>query len=166
MEFSVGIGLTNDCNLDCAHCYRDTQRIDNISLEQIKALCENLPVASMGFGTGENALNPEFVSIVQYLREMGIKLSVASNGYTLNSVPDQILKAFHDTEVSIDFASQAEQDAFRGPGNWAQVHQAIERCHRLGVEVSILATLMNVNYTQMDKLVALARRDGLWVVGP
>jgi MoaA/NifB/PqqE/SkfB family radical SAM enzyme len=112
-------------------------------------------------GTGENALNPEFIQIVNYLADRGVRLSVASNGYTLTTIPDEILSAFHDVEVSIDFPTETEQDAFRGPGNWALVHQAIERCQQIGVEVSILATMMRNNYDKMDRLVALARRDGV-----
>ena len=159
MGYSIGIGLTNDCDLHCAHCYRDTSRIDKISLEQIKQICRTIPVESMGMGTGENGLHPEFVPIVEFLQAQGVKLSVASNGYTLTTIPEQILKAFHDVEVSIDFPNQAGQDAFRGEGNWALVHQAIERCQDLGVEISILTTLMRTNYSQMDEMVKLARRN-------
>ena len=161
MGYSVGIGLTNDCNLNCAHCYRDTQRTDNISLAQIEQICAAIEVDSVGMGTGENALNPEFGQIALYLKERNIRLSVASNGFTLTTIPDELLAAFHDVEVSIDFPSQAEQDAFRGGGNWALVHRAIERCQELGVEVSILATLMNNNYMKMDQMVALARGNGV-----
>ena len=160
MGYSVGIGLTNDCNLACAHCYRDTDRVDHISLAQIERICQVIPVDALGMGTGENALNPEFASIVRYLHQRDIKLSLASNGYSLTTIPDDVLRAFHDVEVSIDFASEPEQDAFRGAGNWALVHRAIERCQKLGIEVSILATLMRTNFDQMDQLVALARRNG------
>jgi MoaA/NifB/PqqE/SkfB family radical SAM enzyme len=161
LGYSIGIGLTNDCNLNCAHCYRDTGRLYNLTLEQIRQICSAIPVDAVGMGTGENILNPEFESIVRYLQDQQIKLSIASNGYTLTAIPSDLLKAFHDVEVSIDFASQAEQDAFRGEGNWVLVHQAIERCHAQGVEVSILATLMKTNYDQMDRLVMLARRNGV-----
>jgi MoaA/NifB/PqqE/SkfB family radical SAM enzyme len=161
MGYSLGIGLTNDCNLSCAHCYRETDRIDHITLEQIRRICEAIDIESVGMGTGENALNPEFLRIVSYLANRRVKLSVASNGYTLTSIPEEILSAFHDVEVSIDFPTQAEQDAFRGPGNWALVHQAIERCQLAGVEVSILATMMRVNYDKMDRLVSLARQNGV-----
>jgi MoaA/NifB/PqqE/SkfB family radical SAM enzyme len=161
MGYSIGIGLTNACNLSCAHCYRDTASIRSISLEQIQRLYAALPVDSLGMGTGENVLNPEFIPITRYLSERGVKLSVASNGYTLNTIPQDVLGAFHDVELSIDFPTQAEQDAFRGPGNWALVHDAMLRCHDLGVEVSILATLMDINYHQMDALVALARKNGV-----
>jgi MoaA/NifB/PqqE/SkfB family radical SAM enzyme len=160
MGYSLGIGLTNDCNLSCAHCYRDTSRIDHIRLEQVQQICETVAIESVGMGTGENAFNPEFSQIVEYLRERGVRMSVASNGYTLTSIPEGVLKAFHDVEVSIDFPTEAEQDTFRGVGNWALVHQAIERCKRLGIEISILTTLMQTNYMQMDRMVALARQDG------
>jgi MoaA/NifB/PqqE/SkfB family radical SAM enzyme len=161
MGYSVGIGLTNDCNLDCAHCYRDTDRISSLSLEQIKFICESIAVDSMGMGTGENALNPEFIPIVEYLQGQNIRLSMASNGYSLTTIPEETLSAFQDVEVSIDHPTQSEQDAWRGDGNWALVHQAIERCSKLGIEVSILATMMQTNYKQMEQLVALARSDGV-----
>jgi len=161
MGYSVGIGLTNDCNLDCAHCYRDTDRLWSLNLEQVKRICESIPVDSMGMGTGENALNPEFIPIVEYLQGRNIRLSIASNGYSLTTIPEEILSAFRDVEVSIDHPTQAEQDTWRGGGSWALVHQAIERCARLGIEVSILATMMQTNYNQMDQLVALARKDGV-----
>jgi MoaA/NifB/PqqE/SkfB family radical SAM enzyme len=161
MGYSLGIGLTNDCNLNCAHCYRDTDSISNISLAQIKQVCETIPVDAMGMGTGENALNPEFISIVNYLNSRRIKLGIASNGYSLMTIPEENLLMFNDVEVSIDFPTQEEQDAFRGLGNWELVHQAIERCQKLGVEVSILSTLMCINYEKMDRMVSLARSNGM-----
>ena len=111
MGYSVGIGLTNDCNLNCAHCYRDTQTISSLSLAQVKEICNSIPVDSMGMGTGENALNPEFNAIVSYLSDQGIRLNIASNGYSLTVIPESILKMFSDVEVSIDFPTETEQDA-------------------------------------------------------
>ena len=161
MGYSIGIGLTNDCNLTCAHCYRDTDQIASLRLEQIKRICQSIPISSMGMGTGENALHPDFIPIVKYLHSEGIRLSIASNGFSLMTIPDEILNAFQDVEVSIDFPTQAEQDAWRGDGNWALVHKAIDRCSRIGIEVSILSTMMRPNYTAMDKMVTLSRQDGV-----
>jgi len=157
LGYSVGIGLTNDCNLACAHCYRDTQIINYISLDQVKKICESIPVDAIGMGTGENILNPEFIEIASYLNQIGVKLSIASNGYSLTTAPEHILEMFSDVELSIDFPTEKEQDSFRGPGNWALVHKAIERCQNLGIEVSILSTLMCTNFDKMDLMVALAR---------
>jgi MoaA/NifB/PqqE/SkfB family radical SAM enzyme len=160
LGFSVGIGLTNDCNLACAHCYRDTQSIDYLSLDQVKKVCDSIPVDAMGMGTGENILNPEFVEIASYLNERGVKLSIASNGHSLTTAPEHILKMFSDVELSIDFPAEIEQDTLRGPGNWKLVHQAIEHCQNLGIEVSILSTLMCTNFDKMDQMVTLARSNG------
>ncbi|MEJ2757430.1 MAG: radical SAM protein [Anaerolineales bacterium] len=160
MGFSVGIGLTNDCNLNCAHCYRDTEHVNNLSLNQVKQICNSIPVDAMGMGTGENILNPEFVDIVRYLNDRGVKLSIASNGHSLTTAPDTILKMFSDVELSIDYPTEREQDKLRGDGNWSLVHKAIERCQKFGIEVSILSTMMCTNYDQMDQMVSLARSNG------
>jgi MoaA/NifB/PqqE/SkfB family radical SAM enzyme len=161
MGYSLGIGLTNNCNLSCAHCYRDTTVINNITLEQVQRICGAVEIDSVGMGTGENVLNPQFDAIVSYLKSRNIRLSVASNGHTLTSVSAEILQAFQDVEVSIDFPTQGEQDAFRGPGNWSLVFRAIERCQSIGLEVSILTTLMRTNYMTMDLMVDLARQAGV-----
>ncbi len=157
---SVGIGLTNNCNLYCAHCYRDQDQIYNLTLEDIKKVCDSLEIGSIGFGTGENGLNPQYLEIIDYLKARGIRLTLASNGYTLSITPDEMLTYFRDVEFSIDFPDQKRQDDFRGDGNWQTIMAAIERCARLGVKVSILAVLMNVNYKEQGRLAKLASSLG------
>lgn len=161
MGYSVGIGLTNACNLACAHCYRPTERIDYVSLEQIRTICDALPVTSMGMGTGENLLHPQFAEIVPFLHERKVKLSIASNGHSLLNMGDELLAMFHDVEVSIDYPTGAQQDSLRGAGNWELVHAAIRHCQARGKPVSILCTLMCTNWHEMDEMVHLARGLGV-----
>ena len=160
MAVSIGIGITNDCNLGCAHCYRPRDRVYHLSLDEIRTVCETLDVASFNMGTGESLLHPQFPQIVDYLAGRGIKMSMASNGYSLTEMPVALLRRFHDVELSVDFATPEEQDAFRGTGNWDCVMRAAERCQGLGIEVTLLATAMNINYDQMDRLVDVARQVG------
>ncbi|MDR3568828.1 MAG: radical SAM protein [Syntrophobacteraceae bacterium] len=157
MNLSVGLGLTNDCDLKCAHCYRPRGKIYNLTLRDVKRICESLEVGSVGLGTGENGLNPEYFSIIDYLRERRIPVTLASNGLTVQTTPDQILKTFREVEFSVDFPTENEQDAFRGEGNWRRILSGIQRCRKLGMEVSVLAVLMNLNY---DKLGELAKFVG------
>jgi len=158
--FSLGVGLTSDCNLHCAHCYRDQDHIYNLTLSDIQKTCENLEISSIGFGTGENGLNPEYFKILDYLHNRRIKLTLASNGYTLSITPDEMLKYFGDVEFSVDFPDQARQDKFRGDGNWKTVMEGIERCRGLGIQVSILAVLMNINYKDLARIAGLAASFG------
>jgi MoaA/NifB/PqqE/SkfB family radical SAM enzyme len=37
---SLGLGLTNECNLKCSFCYRDPTRADRLSLEQVKSVLQ------------------------------------------------------------------------------------------------------------------------------
>ena len=158
--FSLGIGLTNNCNLHCAHCYRDQDQIHNLTLADIQKICGSLDIGSIGFGTGENGLNPDYFDILDYLRNRKLKLTLASNGYTLSITPDDMLKYFGDVEFSVDFPDQARQDKFRGPGNWETVMEGIERCLGLGIRVSILAVLMNLNYKDLGNIASLAASFG------
>ena len=128
---SLGLGLTNECNLACAFCYRDPTRADRLSLDQVKAVMERLPVRSVNLGTGENGMHPDFKAILAYLRTKPVKLTITSNGHSVAVLEDNELRAFHDIEFSLDYATQAEQDAQRGDGNWALIHQQAERCRQV-----------------------------------
>src|SRR5690349_22277038 len=136
---SLGLGLTNECNLACAFCYRDPARTDRLSLEQVKSVMERLPVRSVNLGTGENGMHPEFKAILGYLRTKPVKLTITSNGHSVAVLEDDELRAFHDIEFSLDYPTQAEQDAQRGAGNWALIHQQAERCVRLYIPVTVIA---------------------------
>src|SRR5215813_8055757 len=97
---SLGLGLTNECNLSCAFCYRDPARTDRLSLEQVRAVMERLPVRSVNLGTGENGLHPDFVNILCYLRNRPVKLTITSNGRSLEMLDDSDVTAFADVEFS------------------------------------------------------------------
>ena len=160
MKVSIGIGITSDCDLTCAHCYRPQGRVHQLSFDDVQGICDSLEVTSFNLGTGESWLHPQFSEIVTFLAERGIKMSMASNGHSLNAMPASLLRLFHDVEVSVDWATPQGQDAFRGAGHWACAMSAIERCHAHGVEVTLLVTMMCTNYDQMEGLVALAREVG------
>src|SRR6201991_5377819 len=125
---SLGLGLTNECNLTCSFCYRDPTRADRLSLDQVKAVMERLPVRSVNLGTGENGMHPDFKAILAYLQTKPVKLTITSNGHSVAVLEDDELRAFHDIEFSLDHPTREEQDAQRGAGNWALIHQQSERC--------------------------------------
>jgi radical SAM protein with 4Fe4S-binding SPASM domain len=155
---SLGLGLTNECNLACAFCYRDPARTDRLSLDQVRSVMERLPVRSVNLGTGENGMHPDFKAILTYLRTQPVKLTITSNGHTVAALQDDELRAFHDIEFSLDYPSQAEQDAQRGDGNWELIHQQAERCVKLGVPVTIIAVMMRSNYLRLAEVARIAKR--------
>jgi radical SAM protein with 4Fe4S-binding SPASM domain len=119
---------------------------------------ECLPVRSVNLGTGENGMHPDFKAILAYLRTKPVKLTITSNGHSVAVLEDDELRAFHDIEFSLDYPTQAEQDAQRGEGNWALIHRQAERCLKLDIPVTIIAVMMKSNYLRLADVARVAKQ--------
>jgi radical SAM protein with 4Fe4S-binding SPASM domain len=156
--FALGLGLTNECNLTCSFCYRDPARTDRLGLEQVRLVMKSLPIRSVNLGTGENGMHPEFREILAFLQTLPVKLTITSNGHSIALLNDQELRAFHDIEFSLDYSTEEKQDAQRGAGNWALIHEQAERCVQLGVPVTLIAVMMKANYLGLASVARVAKR--------
>jgi len=96
MAVAVGIGLTNECNLACPHCYRPTLERQRLSIPQIETILANLDVGSVNLGVGENGVHPEYREMLALFRERGVKTAITSNGYSLAMLSDEELAASMD----------------------------------------------------------------------
>ena len=160
MAFSVGIALTNECNLKCPHCYRPDTVIDRLTLQDVQQVCESIPIRSMNLGVGENGLHPEYQAILEYLWARGIKTSITSNSLSIQALTDEAVKRFHSVEFSLDFPTEREHDAFRGQGNWRAVMGALARCADLGLPVTVTSVMMSINYDRLAELAKVAASVG------
>lgn len=156
-SFSLGIGLTNECNLACSFCYRDPDRLDRLGPDQVRAVLDSLPVRSVNLGTGENGMHPQFRLLLDLLRAEPIKLTITSNGHSIAVIDDDAVRAFADVEFSIDYPTREEQDAQRGAGNWDLVMTQVARCRALGVGVTFIAVMMRTNFDRLHEIAAIAR---------
>ena len=102
---ALGLGLTNECNLSCAFCYRDPARTDRLSLDQVKSVMGQLPIRSVNLGTGENGMHPDFRAILEYLRKKPIKLTITSNGHSVAVLEDNDASKLR----ALGFASAGEE---------------------------------------------------------
>jgi radical SAM protein with 4Fe4S-binding SPASM domain len=157
-SFALGVGLTNECNLACAFCYRDPTRTDRLTPAQVTAVLDRIPVRSVNLGTGENGMHPEFRTFLRELKQRPLKLTITSNGHSIELLRDDELKAFSDIEFSLDYPSEAEQDAQRGVGNWKLLHEQAARCVRVGVPVTFIAVMMKSNHLRLAEIATIARR--------
>lgn len=156
-SFALGLGLTNECNLACSFCYRDPSRVDRLSLDQVRSVLDRLPVRSVNLGTGENGMHPDFGPILAYLRDQPLKLTITSNGRSIELLGDREVTAFKDVEFSLDYPTQAEQDGQRGDGNWDLLHEQAARCRRLGVPVTFIAVMMKPNFERLAEIAEIAK---------
>ena len=157
-QFALGLALTNECNLACSFCYRDPDRVDRLTLDQVRAVMERLTVRSVNLGTGENGMHPDFQGILSFLKSQPVKLTITSNGHSIAILNDEDVRAFHDVEFSLDYPTKAEQDAQRGAGNWDLIHEQAARCRLLGVPVTIVAVMMKANYSRLAEVAGIAKK--------
>ena len=157
-QFALGLGLTNECNLACSFCYRDPARLDRVSLEQVQQVVAAIPLKSVNLGTGENGMHPDFHRIIRWLKDQPLRLTMTSNGHSVDVLSDEELSFFHDIEFSLDYDNEAQQDAQRGAGNWALVHRQAERCRNAGTAVTIIAVMMKSNFRNLASLAQVAKR--------
>ena len=112
-SFALGLGLTNECNLACAFCYRDPTRTDRLDLEQVRRAVESVPLRSVNLGTGENGLHPDFAAIFAYLRQKPLKLTMTSNGHSVRILADEdlrysIIRGLRSREPAMRFRGAAD----------------------------------------------------------
>src|SRR5918999_2862912 len=160
MAFSIGVGLTNECNLRCPHCYRPDMVIERLSLTDIQRVCGSIPVGSMNLGVGENGLHPDYHAILEYLAGRDVVTSITSNGLSTEVLTDAELTRFRSIEFSLDFPTEQEHDAFRCQGNWRTVIKALERCANLNVPVTLTSVMMRINYDKLPELARVAASFG------
>ncbi len=151
----LGVGLTNACDLRCAHCYRSVGH-DELSSSQVLAAVDAAPTRAVNFGTGESGLHPEFASLVRLLRARGIDSTVTTNGYSAAVLDDDTLSMLRDVEFSVDFPTEEAHDTARGPGNWTLIEKQMARCRELGVRTTIITVMMSNNYRALPALARLA----------
>jgi radical SAM protein with 4Fe4S-binding SPASM domain len=157
-QFALGLALTNECNLACSFCYRDPDRVDRLTLNQVRNVMQRLPIRSVNLGTGENGMHPDFQRILTFLKSQPVKLTITSNGLSIAILKDEDVRAFHDVEFSLDYPTAEEQDAQRGAGNWSLIHEQAARCRRLGAPVTITAVMMKANYLRLADIARVAKQ--------
>lgn len=156
MAVAVGIGLTNECNLACPHCYRPTLEQQRLSVGEVQTILDNLDVESVNLGVGENGVHPEYREMLSVFRDRGVKTAITSNGFSLAMLSDEELSGFHSVELSFDFPTKREMDRFRGEGSWEMAIESVERCLGLGIPTSVASVMMSTNYDKMHEVAEFA----------
>ena len=161
---SATLELTRRCNLRCVHCYLGDQaaqhRLRNRELgaEAVKKAISEWAEAGCLYLTitgGEPLLRPDFAEIYRHARDLGLVVTVFSNG-TL--VSDEIAETFREwpprkVEISLYGASPETHDAVTGvPGSHARAWAGIRRLQAAGVRVALKTVLMKSNLAEREAL--------------
>jgi radical SAM protein with 4Fe4S-binding SPASM domain len=171
--------LTPLCNLRCVMCgqWGDKGKMKHISvgeelkklvsLERYKEIVDEIapqrPVIYL-WG-GEPFLYPQLLPLAKYMVDKGLYVSVNTNGTYLEKYAEEIVRDRWSTIfVSLD-GFRETNDAMRGKGSYDRVAAGFKAINREKQRqksnypvMSIVTTVTNMNYQDLDKL-AEASRD-------
>ncbi|MFT7618279.1 MAG: MoaA/NifB/PqqE/SkfB family radical SAM enzyme [Planctomycetota bacterium] len=141
--FSLGVEVTNHCNLRCPMCPRETadRGHDNMSWELYTKIADETAkhdrVLFLPQGFGESFIHPQFGKMLDYAHDVGVDLTmVVSNGTYLNT---QNIHALIDAQVpflniSLDGTNKEVFEKIRVNADYDKVVENVKELFRLRKE--------------------------------
>jgi len=160
--------VTYACNLQCVHCLSSSGRRDprELTTAEARAVIDELAelqVFYVNVGGGEPLIRRDFLDLVDHAVDRGIGVKFSTNGALLDDAAARRIAAldYTDVQISLDGATEADNDAVRGPGSYAAARRAMDRLADAGFgpfKLSVVVTKRSVG--ALDELEALAASYG------
>jgi SynChlorMet cassette radical SAM/SPASM protein ScmF len=166
--------LTGGCNLACKHCWLaptfqphgDTGGHLDYKLFEL-AIEEGLPLGlrHVKLTGGEPLLHPDFIRMVDLLREKELGLTIESNAVLMTEKLARYLKeksSLRQISISLDGANPETHDSFRGVrGSFDKTCQAIRYLVDVGIHPQVIMSIHEGNVDEIEPLVRLAENLGV-----
>ena len=155
--------FTLDCNLNCIHCGSNAgrKRGDELTTSEAERVCHDLKktgcrrIALMG---GEPLLRKDFWHIASLIKELGMELSVITNGtvYDQETFKKMRLLDLIAVAVSLDASKPELHDQIRCKrGAFEKTRHFIDIAQKEGLPVSIITTVHKMNLMELPSIRAL-----------
>ncbi|WP_449244118.1 radical SAM/SPASM domain-containing protein [Desulfobacca acetoxidans] len=161
---SVHFIITNQCNLNCLHCFADSGVAGyEMTMDEIRKVLRELRelgVFQVLFTGGEPFCRNDFFEVLEDAEAMDFAMVIETNGTLLDGVRIRRLKNFSIVYVQIPFEGlENVNDTIRGDGNFKCSLSVIEQLTKndIPVRARITATKKSLNdlYSLVSVLVLL-----------
>jgi radical SAM protein with 4Fe4S-binding SPASM domain len=148
--FIVPWRCTFTCDSSCAHCASAAKspfpdEVDTAGAKHIVDQIYDFGATFLGINGGEPFLRKDFFQIVNYAKEIGLNVSIITDGHLLNDAAfEKLVKIEASVSVSIDGA-ETTNDAVRGKGSYTKAVAAIKRFSREKLLNCLVYTFANVS---------------------
>ncbi|MBI5409455.1 MAG: GeoRSP system radical SAM/SPASM protein [Nitrospirae bacterium] len=159
---TINWAVTNKCNFRCSHCYSRNDPSDELGLDLLCKCIEGVAragVLSINFGGGEPLQRKDLMEIAKFASQNGLRVSMNSNGFLIDSGKAAELKdnGFSKVGISIDSHRPVVHDEFRGvKGSHEKAVRALDCLNKAGIETSISTVICKINHRDLDALIAFA----------
>ncbi len=172
LPVSATLELTRRCNLRCLHCYlgdqadhlRDEDR--ELATAAVRAAISDWVEAGCLYLTitgGEPLLRPDFAEIYRHARNLGLVVTVFSNGTLVTAGIAELFREWppRKVEISLCGATAETHDAIAGvPGAHARTWAGIRRLQAAGVRLALKTVLLKRNLGELPEMERQAAEIG------
>jgi radical SAM protein with 4Fe4S-binding SPASM domain len=161
--------LTDFCNLNCKHCYRNSAPTRTAFADSEKIIRKISELKKYGLRSvhltgGEPTAHRDFAEILTKALELNLKVIILSNGTNFNDeIIDIICKNKNRIIVQVDLDSSDEKihDDLRGStGAFTKVTKFIETAANRGMSVEVAMNVYKGNVDHIEDTAVLARDLG------
>ena len=165
--------LTPRCNLQCRMCYVRLSPEEMAPLGQERTTAQWLELARQARDSGmafllltggEPTLRADFCQLYEALAQMGLSISINTNGTLLSPKIRELWHRFPPALVNITIygTDRADYDALCGnPQAYDAVVEAIDWLRNEGILVHLNTTMVPTNYHKWEQLEAFAKARSL-----
>ncbi len=179
-DFFIQWHLTERCNLKCHHCYQTGVSTEELSLLEIREVLAEVSEMlsawsdsyrlefspSFNVTGGEPFLRRDLFEILAAMVESGFSVYLLSNGTLIDQDRAEKLAGLGVKGVQISIEGPEEvHDTIRGQGSFAASRRGIDHLLAAGLQVTLNATLSELNGADFHKMVNIAGELGAQRLG-
>jgi radical SAM protein with 4Fe4S-binding SPASM domain len=165
--------ITLNCNLKCRHCGSSAgmPRDNELTTKEGLQLCNDL--SELGFKGvtlfgGEPFLRDDWFHLGREIKDLGMKLSVVTNGFVdaESIIPDLVKLDTDSVQVGIDGASDKTHDHIRGvDGSFENAKEFLRLSKKAGLPFGAITTVSKMNFMEIPAIRDLIIKEGFdWQV--
>jgi len=160
---NVFFHILTKCNLNCRHCYINTEQHgkNTLPLSTIEAwlgaFAEKSKTANVIFLGGEPTIHPDLSFAIKKAKNIGYNsITVDTNGYLFNDILSKITPDDVDYfSFSLDGATRNTNDMIRGEGSYDKCIEGIGKTVSMGFGTSLIYTVSSANIHELEMMVPL-----------
>ena len=156
--------LTDGCNSRCVTCdiWKLPRRNMPLALaEKLASEFRALGVRRVIFSGGEAMQHPEWPRIAHLFRTAGAKVELLTNGLLLNKQSKDVIEYIDELIVSLDGGVPETYKAIRGVDGFEVIVSGMRTCADAGLPITTRTTIQHGNYSEMPKIIDVARKAGV-----
>jgi radical SAM protein with 4Fe4S-binding SPASM domain len=169
----IAFELTRRCRFDCKHCRAEAGRVnEELTTEQ----CRKILTSVAGFSKcvliltgGEPMERSDIYELIRYGRDLGLRMVMATCGYTITDESIANLKeaGILALSISLDGSSAQTHDKFRQTdGAFDSAIEAAKSARRTGIRFQINTTITKSNLPEISAIAKLAEELGAYCFNP